>query len=302
MLCIMQRSAQHCTTEMKTKNLHKPTKRTSATLRSGPKKTCKKGRKTRRPPVKRGIGRAEGFLPMLRKQYENAREAVVKNFDKAAERLAQFYNQNRETIHTAGKVALGALGAGALGYGAHHLRRELNHRDNVDDAVRELQGALENENPGRFKVAYRDVPVDLVEEIYQTPRRTSDNAKVVDSPNRYANFLAQGKLEAARSATLDDTEETPRTARASRNRSPYANSLVETVIEYQKPVVLFNTLRGASPIRKRALYRKTDNRVNPILQTAQRERTLMALVPEWFLDNTPARGPWTMPNTPRTPR
>lgn len=64
--------------------------------------------------IPRHMGGAEGILPALKRHYLEAKK-----------RVGKFYDDHQATIDMASKIALGALGTGALGYGAYKLMNDL---------------------------------------------------------------------------------------------------------------------------------------------------------------------------------
>jgi len=70
------------------------------------------------------MGRADGFIPALKKHYDEAKETLGRHYETAKKRLGDFYDENEEIIDTAARVAAGALGAGALGYGAYRAFKD----------------------------------------------------------------------------------------------------------------------------------------------------------------------------------
>jgi hypothetical protein len=85
-------------------------------------------------------GKSSGLVDALKQKYEDTRE-----------RLGRFYDENRDKIHTAGKVALGLNAAAGLGYGMYHYAPEISNtvagwimgepKNEYEMAQREREGA-----------------------------------------------------------------------------------------------------------------------------------------------------------------
>lgn len=164
---------------MKKKTSKKPHKKPKPRSKPKPKKTTK--RKQPKTRAKRGMGRSAGVLPALKRHYESAKD-----------RARQFYNDNERAIRTAAKIALGVVGAGALGYGAYRTAK--------DPRVAKLAGNLSDMISNRFTRSQRTLNADRPD-TFDYPTAATDifvrpSAIPSESPD-YRQFAlnAQTRLE-----------------------------------------------------------------------------------------------------------
>jgi hypothetical protein len=208
-----------------------------------PKKTSKKSRRPSRSTVKRALGRANGFLPTLRKHYEDARDAVERKYLDARARLGSFYDENRDTIHTAAAVAAAAAAAAGLGYGAYRLAQDADVREYVDNLQRSLRsrwgnyGGTGGVSPRVVHPNRGGVNPEMESLLAGTPRpRTSLASQIADDEQLYTDYIARSGLPSSRTPRPTPRQTPPSTARGPRpymqnNTRPYTLNALRSEID-----------------------------------------------------------------------
>jgi hypothetical protein len=119
--------------------------------------------------------KASGLVDALKQGYADART-----------RLGRFYDENRDKIHTAGKVALGTLTAAGLGYGAYRLA-------NSEPFLAAYEAALKAQQKRRL-----GEPDDEIQ-------REREQAPLFRSPQEEQSYRRIYHAELERKAALSDS-------------------------------------------------------------------------------------------------
>lgn len=154
-----------------------------------------------------GMGRSDGFLPALKKHYEEAKDTLERHYNTAKRKLGEFYDENEDVIDTAAKVALGAVGAGALGVGAYSalknpevLKQLVKLKDIASDvaspAVKALQRLVRNEEvDSRAPGARTAGPAVSQRQLAPNAKRNGPAAEVIHDVQRIVGDIKIGLMD-----------------------------------------------------------------------------------------------------------